>query len=305
MSDYIVYRISLAIILTTLSILLPPLLDGIERKIKARIHSRIGPPILQTWFDLAKLFGKDFVIPKNMPYLLPLIILLFILQVFVIVAFFVYSLWIDVVNSLFIIIALSMITQAVFVAIPFITVNPFAIVGASREIVLALVNEVFFVIGIGLLSYVLGVTEISGFTATANVFSNHMVSTSILLTLLFLLSYTVSSRIPYDIAEAEPELASGILIELSGPLLALYLYSLYLKRYFVKIIPIFILLSMILGDLLYSAVYSVAGVILVWVIYGVIEAILARSRVDVAPMTLTKIYILFTFAFAISYTVGV
>src|SRR5690242_7796066 len=38
---------------------LAPLLQGVARKITARIHSRQGPPLLQPYFDLLKLLGKE------------------------------------------------------------------------------------------------------------------------------------------------------------------------------------------------------------------------------------------------------
>jgi formate hydrogenlyase subunit 4 len=42
-----------------LALLLSPLLEGIMRKLRARIHSRIGPPIVQPYYDLLKLLGKE------------------------------------------------------------------------------------------------------------------------------------------------------------------------------------------------------------------------------------------------------
>src|SRR5437868_2659475 len=38
---------------------LAPLLQGVLRKITARIQSRQGPPLLQPYFDLLKLLGKQ------------------------------------------------------------------------------------------------------------------------------------------------------------------------------------------------------------------------------------------------------
>ena len=36
-----------------------PLLDGVLRKVKARIQSRQGPPLMQTYYDLGKLMVKE------------------------------------------------------------------------------------------------------------------------------------------------------------------------------------------------------------------------------------------------------
>ena len=37
------------------------LLDGVDRKISARMQGRQGPPLLQPFYDLAKLFSKQML----------------------------------------------------------------------------------------------------------------------------------------------------------------------------------------------------------------------------------------------------
>src|SRR6266568_1283866 len=44
-----------------LALLLPPLLLGIIAKTKAQFGGRVGPPVLQPYYDLAKLFQKGSV----------------------------------------------------------------------------------------------------------------------------------------------------------------------------------------------------------------------------------------------------
>jgi len=38
------------------------LLTGIDRKLSARMQGRIGPPILQPFYDFFKLWGKDTLV---------------------------------------------------------------------------------------------------------------------------------------------------------------------------------------------------------------------------------------------------
>ena len=40
------------------ALFLSPLCEGIMRKLKAAIHSRIGPPVTQPYWDLLKLLAK-------------------------------------------------------------------------------------------------------------------------------------------------------------------------------------------------------------------------------------------------------
>jgi len=49
------------ITMVALLLFISPLLEGILRKFKALVHSRIGPPLLQPYWDTLKLLGKDNV----------------------------------------------------------------------------------------------------------------------------------------------------------------------------------------------------------------------------------------------------
>jgi len=44
--------------------------EGIDRKLRARMQGRVGPPLLQPFYDLVKLFSKDRVVPLTAAYLL-------------------------------------------------------------------------------------------------------------------------------------------------------------------------------------------------------------------------------------------
>ena len=39
------------------------LLAGIDRKLVARMQKRVGPPILQPFYDFFKLLGKETIVP--------------------------------------------------------------------------------------------------------------------------------------------------------------------------------------------------------------------------------------------------
>ncbi len=48
-----------AFVNVVLFLLLAPLFDGVMRKITARVQSRQGPPVIQPYYDLLKLLGKE------------------------------------------------------------------------------------------------------------------------------------------------------------------------------------------------------------------------------------------------------
>jgi len=259
------------------SIFLPPLLDGVERKIKAIIHSRIGPPILQTWYDLLKLFGKSILAPRNSLHIMTLILMYAVLSITTLILFL-YGIYCNSLHYVIASVALFMMIQALYLTIPFVTSNPFAAIGLSREIMIMLINEIAFITAFSLILY---------FTRGIYTWSFYY---TVLVIVLLISSYVSSGRIPFDLAEAEPELASGILIEFSGPFLGIYHYTSLVKRFLVKIVPSYLVLSLFPLDPYIRVVLVIMFSCILWLLYATIAPLLGRSRVDIAPSSLLKLY---------------
>ena len=70
------------VISVVLFLLLAPLagglLDGLDRIIAARMQGRKGPPLLQPFYDLAKLFSKQMIAVNSVQMLLNLSYLIFL-----------------------------------------------------------------------------------------------------------------------------------------------------------------------------------------------------------------------------------
>ncbi|MBU0581247.1 MAG: NADH-quinone oxidoreductase subunit H, partial [Candidatus Margulisbacteria bacterium] len=46
-------------------LLVAPLFEGVVRKITAKVQSRKGPPVIQPYYDIFKLLGKENLSPGN------------------------------------------------------------------------------------------------------------------------------------------------------------------------------------------------------------------------------------------------
>ena len=57
--NHMIVTILLAVVNIALVLALAPLIEGVMRKITARIQSRQGPPVRQPYYDLLKLLGKE------------------------------------------------------------------------------------------------------------------------------------------------------------------------------------------------------------------------------------------------------
>jgi len=266
-------------------LLLPTLLDGVERKIRAIIHSRIGPPITQSWLDVLKLlFEKELFLPPNSLHTLVLMSSSFTLQVITAVLLFNTLLSQDRFSELIAVIVLYAVAQTLFVLVPFTIPNPFSVIGASREVALMLINEAFFLVFASLYLYQYNAVNMQLRIGSTLCIASTLVG-------LLINSYVASARVPFDIAEAEPELASGLMIELSGPLLGVFLLNLHLRRFFTKLFVVACILMLLIGSPIILVSATLLLTIALWIAYAVIAVMLGRSRVDLAPITLLKIYI--------------
>ena len=120
------------------------LLCGIDRKLVARMQKRIGPPILQPFYDFFKLLGKETIVPaaanRTVFLLAPLVGLAaqVVLQLFIPVFHFnAFRGVADVIVILYLLLipALSVILGAASSG------SPYAGVGLSREMVTVLSVE--------------------------------------------------------------------------------------------------------------------------------------------------------------------
>ncbi|MEM4601599.1 MAG: NADH-quinone oxidoreductase subunit H, partial [Desulfurococcaceae archaeon] len=110
-------------------------------------------------------------------------------------------------------------------------------------------------------------------------------------TAMLISGYALTGRAPFDISEAEPELASGTLIEFSGYLLALYIYSSLLKKFSAKLFIAVLITSSVIDGGIPGLITAYALTLVIWIAFSVISSTLGRSRVDLAPRALTKVYI--------------
>ncbi len=211
-----------------LLLFLPPYLDGIARRVRARLQYRRGPPLSQTWYDLQKLFALPSVRPTAStiftwaPYLalasaisaallLPYGNVIPVNFGFNLVVFF----YVVVMVSVFLILA-GLSVQ-----------NAFSHIGSSREMQIVLTVEPLIAILYGVLAYNAGSLSIS------EIVRNLHLTPSVLLTyaILAYALYVESGFVPFDVAEAEQEVIGGPLGEYSGRLLGVFYYAVYIKRF--------------------------------------------------------------------------
>jgi len=263
----------LTIAVSLAGITLAPVYDGLERKLRAAIHTRIGPPILQTWYDLVKLFSKELVIPEGGSWCV-LSAILELTALAASVALLNYVPLAATPGMVGIEVAAFIVLLSVATALTIVRAvtqnNVYSVVGGFREFTLALSSEPFLVF-----SYI-------ALVAGGERFVFKLASTLI----LAICAYVLSGRIPYDIAEAEPELSAGVNIELAGPLLGVATMSTLLRKFLAAELTA-LALVLVAGFEGYQALaLALALTPGVWVVHALVSILLGRTRVDVGPRTL-------------------
>lgn len=211
-------------------LLLSPLYAGINRKIRARVHSRQGPPVLQPYRDLLKLMGKEDCQVSDDPVhrLAPYLVLTGALTAALLVPMG-FRAPLAFAGDGLVLIYLLTFSAIGNVLAGLSSRSPFAGAGASREIMLLLAVEpvlaaAFFTFGaragsLGLQEIARGVAE-SGFAPSLLVAA----------VAAFLAIQAESAKLPFDIAEAETEIIGGPYTEYSGPSLAAFEWALMVRR---------------------------------------------------------------------------
>jgi formate hydrogenlyase subunit 4 len=199
-------------------ILLAPLagglLAGFDRRVSAWMQGRVGPPILQPFYDVSKLFRKERIAVNRFQNFF--VFLFFIYMIFTGALFFAGA------NILIVVFAL-MLAGLFFVLAGFSVNSPFSHLGAERELLQMMAYDpAIIILAIGL--YIV--------TGSFNVGSIYQASRDGFLIIYlpgifvaYLYVLTIKFRkSPFDLSvshHGHQEIVSGLRTEFSGPHLAL------------------------------------------------------------------------------------
>jgi NADH-quinone oxidoreductase subunit H len=210
------------------------LLAGIDRKVVARFQRRIGPPLLQPFYDFLKLIGKIHIIPgrasKKAFLLAPVIGLLSIVTIPLFIPIF-GKVWIPGTADIIVLIYLLTVPAVALIMGGSASGSPYAVVGISREVVTMLSYElplVIVLLAVGAKAgFVLdgnvtfSLSKIHEFQASNGLAISHWTLIPAAIAFLLIIPAEVGS-VPFDTAEAETEICEGPLVEYSGFYLGIY-----------------------------------------------------------------------------------
>lgn len=270
------------------------LASWIDRKITARVQWRVGPPLLQPVYDLIKLLGKEIIVPEGNKVIF-LSAPLFGLASIVIISTLIWNTIIDpnttFIGDLIVILYLLAIPSISLIIGGFSSRNPLASLGASREMKLILAYELPFILA--LLVPIIKADSIRLGDILVHQLTNGIVLSNPSGIIAFIVAIICIQAklgfVPFDIAEAETEISSGILIEYSGAPLAITRLTRYMMLF---VVPMFLVVTFMGG------IYNLLGIlkyVILLVLIILIKNTNPRIRIDQAvrffwgPMTILAV----------------
>ncbi|HNR66144.1 MAG TPA: NADH-quinone oxidoreductase subunit H, partial [Atribacterota bacterium] len=231
-----IFNIFAALIIAILGIIVGLFYKGIDRKLAAMLQSRVGPPIRQPFLDFFKLMIKENIVPENaVPWVFngaPVLALVSTITILLYIPFGPIPALLGNSGDLILIAYLLAIPAVALVSGGFSSGSTYASIGAQREMVLMMSYELPLVTTIIVLGWRLnlaypGLKVFSLAALSANpiwglIGPLGFFGALLLLFTLVIVTPAELSIVPFDIPEAETELAGGVLVEYSGRNLALF-----------------------------------------------------------------------------------
>ena len=211
-----------------LVLLLAPLLTGFVRKVKARLLSRKGPPLLQPYRDLIRLMRKDVVLADNASWLFRVIPYLVFAATWVaasLVPTFRSGLMFSWTADLIAIIAVLGSARFFLALAGMDAGTSFGGIGSSREVMISSLAEPAMLMIVFVIALIAGSTQLSTMAAFMNSAEVGLrVSLGLALIALIIVAVAENARIPVDNPATHLELTmvhEAMVLEYSGRHLAL------------------------------------------------------------------------------------
>ena len=272
-----VLKITAALVLL---LLVSPLLEGVLRKLKALVHSRIGPPLLQPYWDILKLLGKDDLRSPH-SFLGPLPALASLAAT--LAAGLLIPLWGAAPfagGDIILFIYLMGLASACVMLSGMDSGSPYAFVGSAREMMTAFVVEpVLFValVTLALKTHSFRFAEM----ALQQQITGPSLSLIIAGAAVFLAIQAQLGKLPFDIPEAEGELMGGPFIETSGPTYAMFRWGFLARQVIFTLMLVQLFFPWPAGlAALPTFLIQTAKILVIIVLVGVVDAVNPRLRID-------------------------
>ncbi len=265
-----------------------PLFSGFSRVLRAKMHSRHGPPLLQNYFDLFKLMKRQEILPAEgrlvfqiTPYLTVVAVLLVATIMPILVTQSPFGWAGDMILVIYLLALVRFFTSLSGLA----SGSTFGGIGARRELLLAALVEPLMLLVMFVMALLAGSTNLGVIsTGIANGTLPYYATVWLGMIAFAFVVFVEAGRLPFDVGEAEQEIQEGALTEYSGRGLALMKWSLYMKQlavvalFLAVFLPFGSMATPAVGGSLFALLVFLAKAALLYAIAALVENSMARVR---------------------------
>jgi formate hydrogenlyase subunit 4 len=286
-----------------LTFLLPPLMLGVINKVKAFFAGRVGPPVLQPYYDLARLFRKGSVFSTTTTWVFlagPVVGLATAALAALLIPLGARASLISFSGDLVLFAYLFGLARFFTVAAALDTGSPFEGMGAAREATFACLAEPALFFGLMVLVRRSGALSLSAMLGPSLLrqWSGAGASLVLVLASLFIVLLVENCRIPFDDPNTHLELTmihEVMVLDHSGPALGMIVYGASLKLFVLGALIVRLALpTQGLNAWLDLGLFA-AGMMVLAALIGVVESTMARLRLIQIPSLLVTACILSSF----------
>ena len=271
---------------------LPPFLIGVINKTKAVFAGRVGPPLLQPYHDLRKLFAKGTVLSRTTTWVFlagPAAGLVTTLLAALLIPLGGHPAPIGFEGDFVLFAYVLGLGRFFTMAAALDTGSAFEGMGSAREATFSCLAEPALFFGLLVLARASGSYSLSGMLgpAIAATWSSATPALAAVLLSWFVVLLAENSRIPFDDPNTHLELTmihEVMVLDHGGPPLALILYSAAMKLFVFGAVVIGVAAPMV-GGLDPWAAWGVfvAAALTLAIAIGVVESVMARLRLPQVP----------------------
>lgn len=276
-----------------LIVLAAPLFSGFARVLRAKMHSRHGPSILQNYYDLIKLMKRQEIEPAQgslvfrlAPYLVFVAVLLVAMILPILTTASPFAWAGDMILAIYLLALVRFFTSLSGLAAG----STFGGMGARRELYLSALTEPVLLLVLFVMALLAGSTNlgvISGGVASGQV--PYYATVWLGMISAAFVVFVEAGKLPFDLSEAEQELQEGPLTEYSGHGLALMKWGGYMKQltvvslFLAVFIPFGSMTAPSLGGALLALLVFLAKAAVLYLVAAIAENGMARVRFIKAP----------------------
>ena len=291
-----------------LALLLAPVLPGLISRTKSIVAGRTGPPIIQVYFDLAKLLRKGAVYSRTTTWVFragPVVGLASVVTALLLLPGAGLTAPLAFTGDVIVFVYLLALMRFFAVAAALDTGSSFEGMGASRESAFSVPAELAMLLGLATLARTTGELSLSTMLIPRpeSAWLGMGPALGLVVVALFVVLLAENSRIPVDDPATHLELTmihEVMVLDHGGPDLAMIEYASAVKLWIFEALLVDLVLPTHLGSLWIDAAVFLAGMAAASVAVGLVESTMARLQLPRVPQLMLGASVLAAFSLVLT-----